>query len=287
MSSISTAAQDGHVQQGFFEAPTGREAVTLRKLQRERKRLLAGGGSGRRPAPSHAPKDMWPELEQQEAQRIARDDERRIAAARARLQRIRREIEARTRWHETPYAERLAVVLNALQGQGEHCEGVRACIISGLETAIEQGKLDEQRVAHIERVAREALAHVGAGCRLQPLQWPQVSIGDLLGGCPQLGALHPVLLQAVVDKINAIGPELAALGYDRPWRVNSASPWPARNVAGRLREIWSCLEHVVQSRETAAKGHKRHNADNLLAFEKHASELLGVRTTDYPIICMP
>lgn len=282
MSSITTDAQAG-----LFEVPTGREAVYLRKLQRDRKRLTAGGASPRRRAPSHVPTGMWPELEQQERRRIATQDEFRNQAARARLQRIRQEIEARSRWYETPHADRIAVVLNALQGQGEHCEDVRACIISGLETAIEQGKLDEQRLAHIERVGREALAHVGASGGLPPLVWPQVSVSDLLRGSPQLGALHPALLQAVADKINAIGPELAALGYDSPWRVNSASSWAARAVSKRLREVWQCLDHVVMSRETAAKGHKRHNADHHLALEMHASELLGVRTSDYAIICMP
>lgn len=283
---IPTAGNVSGVDQAeLFASPGNAESRALRQLQALRQRVMSGGDAARRRTGA-LPQDMFQEAKDEMSKQLADQEASRRAAAQERLSRIRQSIEARAVWKSSAFADRIAVLLGALEGQGEHCEGVRICIISGAETAIEHNKLTEAVVVHWENVAKGALAHASRQDRMALAPWTPISGADILKQEPGLEHLHPELINAAVRRVNDVGPQLAALGYTDVRSVNSACPMAARAVASRIKDFWLCLVLVEESRRARRRNPKRHNAAHLEKLERHASELLGIDTLSYPFLCM-
>lgn len=182
-------------------------------------------------------------------------------------------------WASSEFSPRIEKALADMEALGE--QGVEMARVTrlGLEGAVKQGRpIDEARTAFTEELARKTAGRLNR----QPTTWEPMTLAQLQEQDGVVSALPEAIQQAALDKLNAIGPELAAQGA-KHWHEVTAD-WPAAALAVKMRmqDVMHALMHLAPARYAVAIDDKRRTPRKIEDAEDFATEILGIDTRAIP-----
>jgi hypothetical protein len=192
--------------------------------------------------------------------------------------------EQATSWEGHEFADRIRAMRDSLVNSGEKALETWNAIEAGIKMEIARGRLTEESLTFREGIARKALAN-SATVRPKAKRTP-TTIESLQGTDPAFAAMPEPILAAAVDKLNEYGAQLAELGFADHHEVHPGAPADAVALADKMRAVDRSLMLLAPARYQFAKGYKNADGTKLALHEDYASEVLGIRTRDYPNVDM-
>jgi hypothetical protein len=189
-------------------------------------------------------------------------------------------------WKGGEFSERIDGLLGKLVDAGEPARGMHDAILGGINSAAKAGRLDESHVAFVEEKARIEVARVSTLGQVIPTSWGTRTAADLTAVDPGCTQLPEGIQKAALARLNAVGPQLAKLGFKSELEVDSSSPARARELASDMREVHTALMLLAVNRYRNAKGYKHAKAEHLERMEQFASQVLNIDTKAHPGVKM-
>lgn len=181
-------------------------------------------------------------------------------------------------WRDSELAPRIRAMLNELMSAGPKGVEMAAIIAGGIAVDIKVGKHTEESLTFREGVARRTLADIAADGTRPAAVWQTVTAEGLRAEESAIAALPIRLAEVGAERMNALGIELAKLGYESHLEVTGAAPAAAQDLSQRIRDIWTAQVLLGQQRARNERGYKNAKPEKLERMEDFATEQLGIDT---------
>lgn len=185
-------------------------------------------------------------------------------------------------WSGGEFSDRINALLKAMKDAGKEAEGMHDAILAGVNDAGRTGRLDERHVAFVEEKSRIEVARIGHLGQVHPVAWTTKTPADLAAFDVGSGQLPMAIQVAAVDRLNTLGPKLAALGFKDDFEVDARASIEARELKDLLGEVRHALMGLAPARFRQAKGYKHATGAKLDEAEDFATKVLGIDTRAHP-----
>lgn len=222
------------------------------------------------------------ELEERRKEIAAHDAETQLARNERFMQRKAALLADTKSWAGGVFSERISSLLQSMQDAGREAEGMHDAILAGINSAGNMGRLTEQHIVFVEQKARIEVARIGNFGQVKPTTWRERTVADIVAADFGSGQLPVAIQQAAVERLNDLGPQLAALGFQDDVEVDATASKEAQGLKAQLSDVRQALMTLAPARYRHAKGHKMASAEKLDRAETLASTILCIDTRAHP-----